>query len=372
MATVCEEAANTSTSEQVVKPRARSLETSLNEDLLLGDCSFEEDASYCNSTKSEEELLATPCPSNARLVQTEYETHTEEEHASVSNEISLKKMESNTLSKNFANGTNFLDNVHRMERVQNATAFLSQLAMGSSVHDTNLHSFNKSHNDSHNSSENAANYSRLSSNSANTSTSSVGTQTALRNLLDEIHESSTVLDDIEEGINMMEISGSVAKACSTPMVRVADGFTSCQPSQLPTCEKSVQSQVSAQSASCSPIKFENLDISIQNAVKVQTAMCSPIAFPGHDVSVQNCAEFQEAVCSPIVFRGHDVSVQNCAEFKSAQCSPMRLPQCDVSIQNEPLTASVMCSPLRHSTADVSTQNVACMHSGWSYNDIHLV
>lgn len=89
------------------------------------------------------------------------------------------------------------------------------------------------------------------------------------------------------------------------------------------------------SIACSPISVPVCDFSVQNEIETQSAQCSPIKFSIHDVSI-----------SPVWFPGNDISSQDQVKMKSVY-SPLRVPGQDISLQIGVDTHSMMCSPMVH-------------------------
>ncbi|XP_052802480.1 early endosome antigen 1-like [Mya arenaria] len=378
--------------------KSKSPELVIDEDLLLGNYSGNEE-SLCDSTKSEDELLSTPHESNVPLNFQECKSACETENEVFGSKTlkgeAVKKTGSPNESNPYTYKPNFLANIARMERVQNAASFLAKLTFSDTKRnlywvptdgpprlkhsevqsplrqgvknitgaikslaafspinlnrrssddndeDDDIDEVEEKKNESRDSLKEVSEDGTVQSEGGD---SGKGAKRTLKNLLDGMKENKSLLDDIEQGINSISFANMNSNNnCSTPIVEKTN--QACSPIFPEVCDISIQNEVERQSINCSPMKFENLDVSIQNCADVHSMMCSPMNFPLNDISIQNCAEMESVSCSPIQIPQNDVSIQNVPERHSVMCSPLHIPTTDISIQNVAEFQSVLCSPM---------------------------
>lgn len=365
---------------------------SVNEDSLLGEsCYTDCSESFSESTKSEEELLAS-FTQTPHLFKNSENNKTENEH-----ELSVPHLRSEWNETETPRPT-FLERVAVMQRVRNATSSLASWVFSKEsvenhiqrapadkkvkvVHDvacspipqnrqpvSGIDAFDRVH-DGSTSVDNIQNGGHLCDTESyldNVTSESVQCCLSSDERCKHIEGVNELSSDVELGLSKVvnqsfECDVSTHEMLLPHVENTTVRTVACSPLSIPVCDLSVQNERETQSVMCSPIKFENLDVSIQNEAEMHSMICSPIHFHGNDVSLQTSVGTQSVMCSPILVQDNDLSVH------------------DVSVQNQVDTHSVMCSPMVSCPSEDKSvlvsypevTDVGIMTDGENVNDIGI-
>ncbi|KAL4221997.1 hypothetical protein ACF0H5_018043 [Mactra antiquata] len=348
-------------------------DVSLNEDVLLNETNHLDIETSLDSTKSDEELLAsyvhTPCINS---------------ESSITNGNCVKSMDVELPQKKkpLTPVPTFLQKVALMQRVQDATSNLANWVFPSGLSKKHVQEipsqrsykvvqdiacspmpekFHKQGVDDNvlNSVENGDDFVELEdldsdrndvkmNNAMSTNEAAFKTNDSKHNdvITGEDINGCEIKDDADRKLNIPNVSGT-DHSSNENKGRLSHNVvsTACSPMIPSVCDISIQNEVEIHSAHCLPIQYESHEKSTQSEVDMRSTLTSPVRFLGHDVSVQNVTEMHSMMCSPIQALVHDVSIQNKADMQSVMCSPMRISAHDVSVQNVVKNQSIMCSPM---------------------------